>query len=133
MRSCHLQPSPESVQILFQCSSCLRPKVQRSRPELCILRCYRNSTCIAAPRGLRIATRLWTFIDHSRLFQLDAPMSDWFKSLPSALDLIAYATKVWTQRIYRPTSKVPPPSSNKRSWRDKSDSIDPDINKSGRS
>lgn len=38
--------------------------------------------------------------------QLDTPMSDWFRSVPSALDSIAYAVKVRTQQTHYIVSEV---------------------------
>jgi len=60
--------------------------------------------------------------------QLDAPMSDWFKSIPAALDLVAFAAKVWFDPKCRCVSKSPL-SFNKKSCPGRSVSFAGDTSK----
>lgn len=60
------------------------------------MRFHWDLTCAITTRGLPDADALsLARIDQVYCIQLDAPMSEWFRSIPSALDAVAYAAKVW--------------------------------------
>lgn len=56
-----------------------------------------SSTGASTTRGLLLWVSVWYTISY--LPQMDAPMSDWFHSIPMALDTIAFAAKARVQLI----------------------------------